>query len=78
MSELTATESDVVFAHWLGARSPYKKRTGLFIPPAELRRRAYDDETDQMVAYLRGERRTVEEKQLRIAEAVLAKRGSAA
>lgn len=70
MSELTATESDIEFARWLGMRWPYKKRTGLFIPPSELRQRAYDEETDQMIAYLRGERRTAEDRKLQIAIAV--------
>lgn len=70
MNVLTATESDVEFARWLGMRWPYKKRTGLFIPPRTLRERAYDEETDQMIAYLRGERRAIEERQQQIANAV--------
>lgn len=64
---MTATESDVEFAHWLGARNPYKKRMPLFVPPKVLRERAYGEETDQMIAYLRGERRAAEERQLWVA-----------
>jgi len=54
-------------------RWPYRKRTPLFIPPKTLRERAYDEETDQMIAYLRGERRAAEERQLWIAQNAIEK-----
>lgn len=79
MTDMTATESDVEFARWLGMRWPYKKRAGLFIPPRALRERAYDEETDQMIAFLRGERESMQTRQEAIARAALAaKEGTAA
>jgi hypothetical protein len=47
------TLADLDFAYWLGTRRP-GKRERMRLPAAEVRKRAYDDETDQQLMLIRG------------------------
>lgn len=52
------TQSDIDFTQFVASRNRYRKRRQLFIPPAELRRRAYDDETEQLRRFIHGQHTT--------------------